>query len=277
MQFYEVLSSDLNKLQQMAKDFQIDPLAVEDCIHLNQRAKLEDYPNHNLLVWFIYIEEQIFEMELVIFPDKIILVTHQLPTNFNSWAEFLKLPAECKDIPHLLYIILDRCMDLSIGSLRPIFEKIDNFEEQMFEAAADPKDLLQLKKHLSKIEFTMGHLPSLVKQIQNLMHPKDDLRWKFRDLNDHCERLNQYIAHHRDQVSSSIDLFWGLNAERANSDLKKLSLLASLAIPLNFWTSFWGMNFSFLPFENQNYFVSSLILVLSIPIVLLFLLKKKII
>ena len=275
MKFFEVLSSDIAGISSLAKDLNINPLAVEDCLNRNQRAKLEDYQNHHLLVWFMYSCQMVHELEFVIFTDTLVLVAHEHPPRENTWSEYLKLSGEHKDIQHLLYQILDRSTDISISELRPIFDKIDDFEEEMFEATADPKDLLRLRKQLSQIEFSVGHLPSLVKQLQNLFSPTDDLVWKLRDLHDHCERMNQYIVHHRTQVASSIDLYWGLAAQKTNADIKKLSLLAGIALPLSFWTSFWGMNFEFLPFKNPFVFSFSLLVMFGSPLLFFYFLKIK--
>ena len=116
---------------------------------------------------------------------------------------------------------------------------------------------------------------NFTKQLQNLSNPKGDLKWKLRDLHDHCERITQSISLYRSQIATAIELYWGLQANKTNNQIKKLSLLASITVPLTFWASFWGMNFEFIPFADPNLFYAALAIMLtSVALAVWFLVKK---
>ncbi len=271
----EVLSTDSVTLAKVAAELVVHPLALEDCQHRDQRAKLDDYENQQLLVWFMLSKDEIYELQFLIFPNALVMVPHQAPPSGQTWFEFLKLTPHHKDVWHALYQALDRATDVTWQDLRLITKRIDDFEENIFQTEIRPQDLITLKRRVNEIDYSVGHLTSVSEQIIHLTQPSGDLAWKLRDLHDHCERIDRTIALYRSQIATIIDLYWGLQANRTNSQIKKLSLLASLAVPLTFWASFWGMNFHSIPFYDSRLFLAAVgIMVFSAAATMWFLVRK---
>lgn len=255
----EILSTNTAFLFALANELKVHPLALEDCQHRDQRPKLDDYETHQLLVWFMLAKGRIYEIQFLIFKDQLIAVPHEPPPEGKTWGEYLQVTNHHKDVWHLLYNVLDKATDITWQEIRLLFSQVDEFEQEMFKKEFSPQSLLLVKKQLNQIDFSIGHLSSVAKQLQNLCNPTGDLNWKLRDLFDHCERICRSIALYRSQISTTIELFWGLQANRTNKQIKKLSLLASIAMPLTFWASFWGMNFEFIPFASPVLFFFALI------------------
>jgi Mg2+ and Co2+ transporter CorA len=67
VQWHEILSEKVSELEYYARENNIHPLALEDCIHRDQRPKLEDYGNHQFLVWFMVAGGITYELQFVIF------------------------------------------------------------------------------------------------------------------------------------------------------------------------------------------------------------------
>lgn len=271
----EVLSTDEKNLARLAAENNVHPLALEDCQHRDQRPKLDDYDGHQLLVWFMFAKGRVFELQFIIFSDKLICVPHEAPPAGGTWKDYLRINESTKDVWHLLYQALDHSADITWQEMLHIFSEIDAFESEILNAEIDTHSLLQFKKLLNRIDYSVGHLASVAKQVQNLCQPTGDLKWKFRDLYDHCERFTKSIDLYRSQISSSIDLYWGVQANRTNRQMKKLTLLASVAIPLTFWASFWGMNFEAIPFNKKElFFVALIVMALSVAGTLWLLIKQ---
>ncbi len=258
IRWIEIQSNHVNELEMIAKESNMHPLALEDCIHRNQRAKLEDYDTHQLLVWFMMAAGKLYEMQFVVFSNHLIMVPHDPPPEGKTWKEYFKISESHKDVWHLLYQALDKCTDVTWSEVRRHFDEIDEFEEKIFTTECNPQSILSLKKHLLRIDYSIGHLASVSQQLQNFCQPKDDLNWKLRDLHDHCERIYRSIALYRSQIATTIELFWGYQSHKTNKHIKKLSVLASIAVPLTFWASFWGMNFEAIPFKSQSIFYLAL-------------------
>lgn len=275
LKWTEILSTDREALNHAAEIRSIHPLALEDCLHRDQRPKLDDYENHKFLVWFLLTREKVYEIQFLIFTDEIIVVTHDGAPDGTLWRDYLKLTQPHRDVWHMLYQALDRATDITWQDIRAICSYVDELEQEIFKKDFNPQELIAVKKQLNQIDDSIGHLASVAKQILNLTQPTDDLKWKLRDLQDHCERIYRSIALYRSQISSVVEMYWGLQANRTDRQIKKLSILASVSVPLTFWTSFWGMNFDFIPFESTALFFGALSLMgISVAVTSFLLIRK---
>lgn len=229
VKWLEVYSTDTALLSQKAEELQVHPLAIEDCYNRDHRAKLDDFGNHQFLVWFMLAQGKVYEIQFLIFSDQLVVVPHDAPPHGQGWREYLKISDGHKDVWHLLYNALDRATDITWQETRLLFSEIDDFEQEIFKKNFNPQELLTVKKQLNQIDYSVGHLSSVAKQLQNLCKPTDDLNWKLRDLHDHCERIYRSLALYRAQIGTTIELFWGLQANRTNKQIMKISTLASVA------------------------------------------------
>lgn len=275
IKWIEVLSADTQALAKVAEDFSVHPLALEDCHHRDQRPKLDDYGNHQLLVWFMFADKKVHEFQFLIFSEALIVVPHDRPPGGGTWEAYLKIGADHKDVWHMLYQAVDRLTDITWQELRALYARIDGFEQDIFKKEINPEKIIRLKKQLNLVEYSISHLSSIASQLQNLCKPQNDLEWKLRDLKDHCDRIDRSIDLHRKQIASTVDLYWGLSANRSSQQIKKLTILASISVPLTFWAAFWGMNFQAIPFDRTDFFFGAMALMaVSVAVVVWFLVKR---
>jgi magnesium transporter len=275
IKWIEILSTDVAKLTETAKALNVNPLALEDCLHRDQRAKLDNYDDHQLLVWFLMTKGKIYEIQFLVFADQLIVVPHAPPPEGENWREYLHISRNHSDVWLMLYHALDKAKDLTWLEVRSLVTKIDEFEDEMFKKEIDPQKLIHLKKKLNKIENAISLLPSVALQMQNLCSPTGELKWKLRDLHDNYERMFKNLAMYRSQISSTIDLYWGLQANRTNRQIKKITVLASIAVPITIWSSIWGMNFETIPFSSARLFYTAIGLMALTVITTLWLIVRK--
>ena len=250
IEWREHLAGEAEAISRTAAELGMHPLAVEDCLRRNQRAKFDDYETHQLLVWFVCLPSQVVELEFVVFPGTLVLVASAPAPRGGSWREFLGISGEAPDVHHLLYQALDFALDMTEARAKSLFSDITKFEDALFKDKAEPLRLIGLKRALAGMGFATASLGSVVSQWQRFLNPKDDLRWRMRDLFDHCERIQQALVFHQTQVAATMDMYWGLTSKRTNDQIKKLTMVASVSVPLTVWASFWGMNFQSIPFDK---------------------------
>ncbi|NBX93041.1 MAG: hypothetical protein EB078_08920 [Proteobacteria bacterium] len=205
----EIRSSSVSELETLGRDSQIHPLVIEDCIHRNQRAKLEDFDTHQFLVWFMVAKGRVYELQFIVLPSTLVFVPHEPPPEETIWKDFFKINDSAKDVWHMLYQALDRVSDVTGNEVKAIGVEINAFESKVFGEKFDPSSVLVLKRRLSEMEHAIEHLRSVPKQLQNFYQNKDDLTWKWRDLSDHCERAFRNVMYFRSQIGSTLDLYWG--------------------------------------------------------------------
>lgn len=275
IQWMEISSQDTETLQKLAKERNVHPLALEDCLHRDQLAKLEDYGHHQLLVWFLIAGKEVFELQFLVFVDLIVLVPHSPPPDQKTWKDFLRVREDQTDLPLTLFHLMDVATDISRSEMNILFSEIQDFEQELFQGETRIESILPTRRKLAEIERHIDRLPSVAQQTSHFFQSRQDLKWKFRDLQDHCERLYQSVVHHQGQIASAFELYWAVAAQKTNLQMKKLTLLASISIPLTFWASFFGMNFEALPYSDSRAMPAALILMVISSVGTYFFLRFK--
>lgn len=97
----------------------------------------------------------------------------------------------------------------------------------------------------------------------------------YRNIQDHLERLAHEIHFLHSEMLALFDVFWGASGFYANEQIKRLTVIATIGVPLAFWTSFFGMNFEVLPFKEAWFFFAAIVVMfLSMGATYLFLSKQ---
>lgn len=266
MKWQEIRSTQNVELQQLGQELKIHPLALEDCFHRDQRAKLEDYENHHLLVWFMYANSKLYELQFLLLPEQVLFVPHDPPpSGSTSWKDFFGIQGESdKDVATVLFLALDKALDVSRAEFRNLVERIDKFEHSILKGTGDLKTILPIKKKLAAIELRTEPHIEVLQTLQILFQLKNEMKWRYRDLRDHSQRFHERVIFQQGQILSDLDLYWAMAAQKTNLQIKKLTLLASVSVPVTFWASFWGMNFQVIPYDNPLFFgLAMLIMVLT--------------
>jgi len=73
----------------------------------------------------------------------------------------------------------------------------------------------------------------------------DDERY-FRDVYDHLIRISDLIDSYRDLLTGAMDVYLSTVSNRLNDVMKKLTVIATIFLPLAWITGFFGQNFGFM-------------------------------
>ncbi len=68
-----------------------------------------------------------------------------------------------------------------------------------------------------------------------------------RDVYDHTIQVIDTVETFRDIVSGLLDIYLSTVSNRMNEVMKVLTIIATMFIPLTFFTSLYGMNFQYMP------------------------------
>lgn len=81
---------------------------------------------------------------------------------------------------------------------------------------------------------------------------RDVLLARSRDIIGHIQRVNQYVGKLEASIENAVQIHFSAQANRANSAMQVLTVIAAIFLPLNFVTGFFGMNFDALPLIHQT-------------------------
>jgi magnesium transporter len=244
-----VYEPDQETLLALQGEFDLHPLAIEDCLHYPQRPKLDPYGTTLFLVWVLphlHPDDQMAYDELDIFLGKDFLITSR-----RDGIGVLDDVARVCDsaLPRgpewTLHSILDRATDGLFPIVDYISEQLDTIEDQLLEKP-DRQQLHQLytmKRLLVALHKVVGPERDAVRAMarQNELISQEAYLY-FQDVGDHLARVADSIDTYRDVASGAMDIYLSSVNNRMNEIMKQLTVVATIFMPLTLLSGIYGMN-----------------------------------
>lgn len=257
--------------------FGFHPLAIEDCRHFNQRVKLEEYDDHLFLAMhFPRREDKRTELtsdELHVFLGPSFLVTvHQaaMAALEEVWRRLEREPRRFETGPDFLfYLLIDRLVDSFFPVLDAMDDWIDTLEQRVIRRtrATAMHEIFVLQRNLLFLRRASGPLREVLHTLAFRDHDLVDRKSAFyyRDAYDHLIRIHDTTEIQRDLLANVLDVYLSITSNRLNESIKRLTVVATVFLPLSFIVGFGGMNFKHIPFDNPLAFVLTLLLIAATP------------
>ncbi len=263
----------------LERAYDLHPLAIEDCRHFEQRAKVEAYAGY----LFISVDAvtrrdgalHVYEMETFLGTDYLITV-HRKPIPALD-AMRTRCAADHRTGAYradwLFYQIVDQLVDALFPLLDQIEDEIDALEDEVLGAATREtvERLFRLKRQLIELRKVVGPLRDAMDALADTRYEIIEARTAlyFRDVYDHLVRIYDLIETSRDLLSGALDAYLSTISNRLNDIMKRLTLFTTVFMPISFLVGFGGMNFTHLPFDNAIAFASVLLLIALFPAAML--------
>ncbi len=243
-------------LDQLAAHFGLHELAVEDCRHVGQRAKVEEYEGHIFVVAnAIHFDKEkvgcwLGEVDFFVGKDFLISVREGPSRTFAATAPKFKSDAKLAHPGRLLMAMLDFMVDQYLPVLDTIEDQIEALEEQVL-LEPSPQLLARIfDLRRALIDYRRSALA--MREVLNHLLYRTEPWYRsqqayFRNVYDHIVRALDFVETYRDILNGVLDVHLSATANRTNDVMKVLTVFATLATPMLLITSFYGMNFDYLP------------------------------
>lgn len=273
----------------LERKFTIHPLAVEDCLHVTRRPKVEEYPNHlSIVVFSLVYQEHLQINQLNILVGRNFLITiHRKPIpSIDTTIELLQREPAIfeKGIDHLLYRVIDSLVDHYFLTVDKLDEAVDTLEHIVFTNPdrAAIESMFELKKDIIQLRRTIGPERDIINLFAHREYPfvASENMIYFRDVFDHIIRITDTIENLRDLMTSMLDVYLSTLSLRMNEVIKVLTVIATIMFPLTLIAGIYGMNFQFIPEihtewgQKYGYFFA-IGLMAFIALIMLFYFKRK--
>jgi magnesium transporter len=245
----DVLAPDEASLEVLRKAFGLHPVAIEDALHFPQRPKLESYDEAAFLVWQFPRHgdhRAVAMIELDVFlGDHFLITSHRddLPVIAEVCGEAAK--AMSKGADWTLHVLLDRGVDDLFPMIDKLSERLDHVEDAMLgdPAESDLHDLYGIKRALMTLYRVVGMERDVLRGMARRQEfVSQDAYLYFQDVGDHLARAVDTLDTYRDVASGTMDLYLSAVSNRLNVVMKRLTLVATIFMPLSFITGIYGMN-----------------------------------
>jgi magnesium transporter len=290
MPWYQLDSAHDTKLDELARQYNLHPLHIEDARSEDEGVKVDSGMQYTFAVLKpVYLRpdpemptEQMPSFSTIdIFAGKDFLITISDPL-CPSTSEALDRARRDGDDDHptrLLYLILDTIVDRYFPAIDHYDDRIDALEDNVFDNPS-PEILAQvftIKRELIELRRVLVNTRDACLHLQRDPNTLIDGEHQLyiRDTYDHVVRLLDAVETQRDLLNNTLDIYLTSVSNRTNEVMKVLTVLGTIALPAVAISGIYGMNLKGLPFEDSPHgarFVA--FLTIAVTALLLFILRR---
>ncbi len=232
----------------------VHPLVLEDMVVQVNRPKVDDYGDYLYLVMHSARWDQhedrptLREIDLVV-GERVLATYHDGETRSVVRAhEVLPRRPELltKGPAYLMHFLLDTMVDHYLPIMDRIAEDVDALEETVFEHDGPEVhgQIVRLKRGIAAMRRIVGPQRDTILALTRDEYRAipAELRPYLRDVYDRLARFTDMLDSYRDEVASLLDLHVSVTSARMNEVIKRLTVIATVGLPLTVVTSYYGMN-----------------------------------
>jgi magnesium transporter len=260
-------------VQDVAALLGVDPRAAEIARRYNRRPVVRAFRDHYVVTAFsVDVDEtgQIPRMTVTeitaVAGRNYLLSVHNRPLPFLSDLEERTAANPLLgrlDSSYLLYVLLDTLVSDYSREFEEVEDEVERLEERLLRepgrAALD--DVMVMKRHIHAVRRILGpHRQAFGALVApDSPVPAPQVESYFRDLVQHLDMLNERLDHARDTVTGSYNLYISNISHRTNQELRVLTFLSAVLLPMTVITGIFGTNFKLGEYEFYEGFYAMLI------------------
>ena len=232
-------------LDALGKLLDLADLAVEDSKEFGQRPKLDDYGERVLIVFYGAHGTDLVEVHVHVSGKEVVTI-RRAPCAHLWEARERAAAARVRTEQDLVYRVLDALAD-SLRSLADSYAgEVETLEEIAFvrPKPADRRRMSELRSELFRLQQIVTPQREMLARGGDLIEDlpgleRDVARHPFRDVHDDLVVTANEIDYLRELLSEAVNVL-------INQMAGRLTIVATIFLPLTFATGFFGMNFGWL-------------------------------
>jgi magnesium transporter len=259
--------TDAAQIIRLIKHFGLSELDAKDILTTQHIMSIEEY-DHNLFAVMPVIDRENGELQteqlaLIVGTHYLITIQESDKLLFETICcairsdEYQKFNHHQADF--LAASIINEVISRYSDEVVQLENTLEDFEDKLLDIQQLHKDLnplIQAKRRemiaLRKLLIPFkDQLAKLLRVDQELIHSREIPY--FKDIYDQLLYTLQSLESCREILSSLVDLYLNNNDVKMNLEMKQLTVVATIFIPLTFLVGVWGMNFKYMPELEWRY------------------------
>lgn len=274
----DLVEPDAATLELLRVRFDLDPLAIADCLEFGAVSRLDDYERYLFLVIHAFTssptsEHEISVHEIHAFLGETFLITvhdNPVPAHDRIWAKAAADPLVlARGVSWALYLSLEAMVEATEPLVEGIDEQLEQLELAIIEGVrqADPKVAFRIKRSAVAMRRSLRPLRDTLR----ILHRRGDPRLApranrhLRDLADVVVRLTERVEEVAAAAAEVQGTYQALQAAKATDLMKNLTIFSAVFLPLGVIVGFWGQNFEHLPYGNDFWLGFMLVSLIAVP------------
>ena len=250
------------ELDEMAEEFSLHELAVNDARHGHQRPKIEEYGDSLFAVLHTIEREKgpdgqdelvTGEVDMFVGPNYVLTVRHRTHVGFAAVrARTEREPELLKNgSGYVFYAVMDNVVDRYFPVIDALETQLEKIEEHIFErnaARSNIQLLYALKQQLMTLKHAVDPLMEATGRLYGGRVPQicAGMNEYFRDVYDHLFRIHASIEGIREMLTTAIQVNLGMISLADNEVTKKLAAWAAIIAVPTMVAGIYGMNFEYM-------------------------------
>jgi magnesium transporter len=251
------------ELAEVAREFSLHELAVEDAIHAHQRPKLEWYGDVALLVLrpARYIDEkeevEFGEVHLFVGPNFVIKIRHGEASELGGLRQSLESRPDLlrRGPMAVVYAVVDRVVDDYAPVVAGLENDVDEIESEVFGRARHvSRRTYELIREVIEFRRAIHPLPEVLLHLMKDRDVGDEEKRYLRDVHDHALRIQEQVDGFHELLRNILSVNLTLETKdlneagnRQNEEVKKISAWAAILFAPTLVGTVYGMNFDNMP------------------------------
>ena len=287
---------DTETIREICSHFEIDFLVLQDILNADHPTKIEEHDAYIVLILKLFhpnankeeneLDELGQQQVCIILGSNYVLTFLENESDFfddiNAALRNDVMKIRSKQSDYLLSVLLNSVIGNYIYTVSSIDDALEDLEEELLTISGGKDIGIQIQALRRQYMLMKKAILPLKEQYIKLLRAEDVLIHKtnrayYNDVNDHLQFVLQTIEICRETLSSLVDLYISNNDLRMNDIMKRLTVVATIFIPLTFLVGVWGMNFKWMPELEWQYgylFAWITMFVIGIVVYLYFKIKK---
>jgi magnesium transporter len=246
---------DEARLRGIAQLFHLHALALEDIVHVHQRAKVDAFDENLLCVLRIpdTSGEQLTEQFSLVLGKNYVVTFQERPGDsfglIRAGLRSESLNSRQGVTPdYLAYRLIDAAVDAYFPVLEKIGDELDRLDDPpaVAQSTAGFGELHVVRRELLLLRRAIWPLRDALSELRAEASPfiSDSTRVYLRDCYDHTVQLIDLLESYRDIAGDVRDFYLSSISNRMNEIMKTLTIIATIFLPLSFIAGVYGMNFN---------------------------------
>ena len=233
------------QLNMLGKLLEIPDLAIEDTKEFGQRPKIDDYGPRVLIVFYGAHENDLVEVHVHVSGGEVVTVRRGQCAHLWDARQRVH-EAAMRTEQDVVYRVLDALAESLRALLDGYADEVEHLEDVAFErpTSAERRRMSELRSQLFRLQQIVVPQRDMLSRGGDLLETlpgleRDAARHPFRDVHDDLVLTANQIDYLRDLLAEAVNVLLNQMAGR-------LTVVATVFLPLTFATGFFGMNFGWM-------------------------------
>ncbi|MDO8674439.1 MAG: magnesium/cobalt transporter CorA [Dehalococcoidia bacterium] len=281
----DLSSPTAEELDWLEQTFSFHPLTIEDLKSENPRPKLEDYPGYVFMVGHsALIQGAVLELtEVHFFVAKQYIITSHADAleqhesfrhDFEGKSSWLR-----RGTDFCLYRLINDLAKGYLAVVDGIDDELDELQNAILAGTGlnriDP--IINIRRQLATLRRIVSPTREIANELSLHSYPfiQEDTTIYYRDVHNLLVTIFDMAETQRDVASNILDAHLMVVSNRLNDIMKRLTVFASIFLPVSFFAAIGGMNFTALPFDSPFFFAAMMVGLIVVPVLMLIWFRKE--